>query len=1172
MAALSVVVAMIAVSIASVAAAKTYHDPFDPAVNPAVQSLPGSAPNGPSLRVVLAGGSAQSMKELADASNLARKLFNPGPWIDPIDPDHFREELNRVLASKFSRVEYVYWNSTESGSHVDYVLTLEIRTKYGGHSFAENRVDLEGTLARPGEEQKETLAGHGKSKIGYPAFATPFASARQAAIAEFAQNLTNSRLLADGGNTAVAGPVGNATSTAPSPLGGSDPAPSAGLYAVESDIHFNVLDSVYFDPTSGALALIGHHDDRFKGVGIPYLQYLATLLENPSPKFSLAWTADSNARVDAMLARELTQKESDDQASRLGEWFDSSGQITRTGTLMLPALGIYPISENRAPGDLGLEVQSIGNGHVLITKVNPGSSGERAGLQQMDVIASIRPNHLVFSAHEFRRQVRFAGAGASVEVSYRRHGEHETTTATLDAAADTDPWKDVNNFDLQGLLYRGVGDEQAAEVIQSLGIFNNLTVEKEDDSTYAAFIALIHSLDLDSDFQRLHGSDGNASPSADESYKFGLELSGRLDSVFHFSGSPMQGAFAAGAQSGGGTGGGLKSVFREFHRQMVPKVGEMADRYILRPGVGLQMPPELVEDEYHIHPQMTPQYIGLPQGSLLARLMLASDYLGKQLSNRQDLRGKIPGYQTEVEYQVTHPGTGRRASSAERMWISVAAINAAKSADGRMLAIRDARMRFNIRATDSQGNDLPSQQSDGYEDLLTSRYDQLEQEFPTLHELREAAKLAAVAEWMEKGNPGIRLPAEGRGSWRSPDHVDGLIYIYFTVDLRHQSKIIKIAEGGVSLATPDDNNADRFPVDPTVADVRDSLSSSTMFVRPNSDAARTWPVSEGAGPSTYVADWVVPINGGPRGEEAVVLEARSPNAPSRSQVAVGASSNAIPAGPLVPAGERNPIVVSPSQDLQPWTRAAFERELSTLEARRLRAEDELQKVEANKETINEAAAADARIFQELSEDAVCDALDAAKGIFAVVAPEMQVDLKEHIDALLEVASFSAHGMAAARSEPGSERNSKETLDALVSLSGALTVVPPKGVKPEAWEAFRYSVGDMMKVMKPGEEAPNPAESKSRLERLASDMDKMVESAGNLPAVGPVVTGLRSSGQLVDYGYLELLRHRLSHDRDDLQTAGVVSQTARLYWRLRIEEIKAQEAPYLASLGRRTVAN
>src|ERR1700694_351943 len=201
---------------------------------------------------------------------------------------------------------------------------------------------------------------------------------------------------------------------------------SAGLYGVEPEIPFNVLDNVYYDAKSGQLALIGHHDDRFKGPTIPYLQHLAILLENPKPEFTLTWTPDSTRRVDSLLARELTQQESDEQAARLGKIMDGAG-ITHVGTLMLPALGIYPINENRAPGDLGVEVQSVNGGRVVIMNVKPGSAAEKAGLKPVDFIVSVRPDRPVFFASEFQRQIRFSGAGAQIEVSYERQGVLQST-------------------------------------------------------------------------------------------------------------------------------------------------------------------------------------------------------------------------------------------------------------------------------------------------------------------------------------------------------------------------------------------------------------------------------------------------------------------------------------------------------------------------------------------------------------------------------------------------------------------------------------------------------------------------------------------------------------------------------------------------------------------------
>lgn len=902
---------------ASYARPPTYYDPFDPSRAPADQSVTGSAPAGPSVRVLLSGATRASMKDMADWANFGDEMLNPASLIDQVDPRHIREDLNRILAPRFRSIEYAYADAPPSRTQVDYVLKLDINVTLGKHSLADNSVDLQGVLSGPDGQRAETFAGHGTSTVGFLAFRQHVTEAKQAAFDEFARNLDNSSLLAayrpatpspSGGQTVVA-------DTAPTPPAGNSTAAGGDLYDIESRIPFNVLDSVYFDAASGELALIGHHDDRFKGPAIPYLQYLATLLENPKPEFSLVWTPDSSDRVDAMLARELTQRESDEQAARLGAMIDNSGLISHVGSLMLPPLGIYPVSDNRAPGDLGVEVQSINGGRVVIMKVKPGSAAERAGLKPADFIVSVRPDRPVFFAAEFERQVRFAGAGAQIEVSYQRDGEMRSATAILDAAADPDPWRGVNRYDMIELMYRLAGDPAAADVIAAMGIENAVSAQNVQTARLKSFTGFMHALGMDADFQHLQVVGATSAPPYEDSYNFSLKICRQLDSIFHFAGNPLQNSFESTVRSTHDAAGAFTQAFNQFDVQVKPKIGELFDRLIFRPGVGFQIPPELVEDEYHIHPEMTPEYRGVPADSQLARLMLASDYLGKQLSNRQDLKRKIPGYQTQIEYQITHPEAGHGSNSAFRMWISVAHVNAAQSTDGKVLALRPMQMRFNLRQTDSRANDLPNQQPGGYEDVLTGLYDRFEQEFSTLHELREAAALAAVAVWMQKQNPAIRLPAEGRTAWQGPQTVAGLVYIYLTVNLNHESKVIKIAEGGVSLVPfPMGNGAAVFPTDASVVDLRGTPAMATVFVRPDGAAVRNGSTDTGASP--YVAGWVAPIAGGTAGQNAVVLQTRLaslPNPPSGSvAAAAGSPSEAIPTCKRSEPIQPEPGTVSPA--------------------------------------------------------------------------------------------------------------------------------------------------------------------------------------------------------------------------------------------------------------------
>src|SRR5262249_35107762 len=158
-----------------------YHDPFAPSTSPAAQSIAGQATAGPSLRVVLGGVSAASMKELADFCTSLARWMNPAKSIDQANPQHFQNDLNHILTPRFRSIEYVYANAQGSSPAADYVLTLEIAVKLGKHSFGENHVDLRGVLTAQSGGPTEIFEGHSKTKIGYPAINSHFAEAREKA-------------------------------------------------------------------------------------------------------------------------------------------------------------------------------------------------------------------------------------------------------------------------------------------------------------------------------------------------------------------------------------------------------------------------------------------------------------------------------------------------------------------------------------------------------------------------------------------------------------------------------------------------------------------------------------------------------------------------------------------------------------------------------------------------------------------------------------------------------------------------------------------------------------------------------------------------------------------------------------------------------------------------------
>jgi PDZ domain-containing protein len=587
-----------------------------------------------------------------------------------------------------------------------------------------------------------------------------------------------------------------------------DDASPGGIYTIDADYAFNVLDAVYYDAQSGKLSLAGHVDGRYGGHKTPYLQHLSALLAVDKPEFTLTWTADSEARVDALFNRELTEAETDQIQAGVTNMFDSSGHVNAIGAVTLANLVLSPIAGNRLPGYLGADVDSEG-GAVRVSDVAPGSPAEQAGLAVGDVIQSFdgrAPLHFT----EFRRLVRFSGAGSTVAIAYAREGQVRSTRIVLSADLDQARWKDASRYDALSAMLLDAGETKMANAAYALGVFNDL---QRTAAGGEALGQVLRTLDLGGIYDRLRASgSGGSPPSLQESTEFGRAICSRMDDVFQLSGHPALEAFNLTMAQSSDLGPSLHAGFSAFDRALVPKVGGFLDRLFLRPQ-GVQVPAEVLDAVLHVHPEMVPDYLGLPPNTLLARAMFDGDYLGKRITNSPDLKIRFPRYETQYEFEHTHPGF-YRARSTVRMWTSVAKMDVVQSEDRKTLAFRDARLRFNLREQ-SNHDDLPPQ-AGGYEELLTSLFDDFEREYPTFHELREASKLAAAAAWIHQQSPGVRLPAEGMVRWQGPTKMPGLIYQYLsTPDASYRNaKITWIAEGGSSLVPFPKGDVRDIPVAP----------------------------------------------------------------------------------------------------------------------------------------------------------------------------------------------------------------------------------------------------------------------------------------------------------------------------------------------------------------------
>jgi hypothetical protein len=602
-----------------------------------------------------------------------------------------------------------------------------------------------------------------------------------------------------------------------------------GIYTLDNELNFNVLDSIYYDAAKDQLSLVGHFDPRFQGPRIPYLEHLAVLLESPKPEFTLTWTPDSKKRVDAFLNRHLSKQEGESISEQWGRFFDRNHNLTRVGRYMLPVLGISPIQGNRAPGSLGIEVKAVNVPGVLqVTRVGAGSPGEAMGLKAGNLIQFFQGEPLI-TPDEFYRMVRQSGAGSQVTISYVGVANgaiaQRTVQTTLTADANKDVWLHASRYDVIKALYLAAGDWHAAHAVDVIGIWDRVVKSGQNKRFGNTLVQLlIDALGVrstaDADRQAVQR---HAMTLAAAEYDVMVKMGQAFDSTFHFAGNPVANAYINAVRRTRNVGD-FSPATNEMDRLLVGKIGALMDPIFQR-RQGIQIPPELVEDQFHVHPEMQPEYLGIPGNSQLARAMFAGDYLCKRLMNRPELKRTIPRYQTGFEFEQTHPSF-RHTTGNYRLWISVDKMDTPQSPDGKILAFRNVKMRFNIREQSDSGKDLPNKPG-SYEELLTSLWDNFEIEYPTLHELREAAKLAAAAKWILSKNQSASLPVAGRTHWQGPRKVPGLIFIELAPDATrgmYKTHETIIAEGGVALTPfPQNNihnpNTNPFPPDSSVVNL-----------------------------------------------------------------------------------------------------------------------------------------------------------------------------------------------------------------------------------------------------------------------------------------------------------------------------------------------------------------
>jgi hypothetical protein len=547
---------------------------------------------------------------------------------------------------------------------------------------------------------------------------------------------------------------------------------SSGVYLLEQDLTFNVLDYVYVDPDSGQLTLVGHRDYRYGGGRIPYLQHLATLLENSGPQFTLPTTPESRVRANEVIDRKRTPEDRKRIVKTWSKIIDANGKITRTGTLMLPSFGVYNTLNGKKPGWLGVNTVRIKDDQLRVTKVQSDSPADRAGIRIGDEILGSGSGTLI-NPTELTRAVRFSGAGSEFQLYVMSEGDASWKKVILGAFTG-DPWAHFTRHDFIEAVFRRAGEGSRASVIHWIGMIDRQVESGAEETSDMPMNMLFTETGTMKLARKLYKKvEAGEMTQAEKTKQVGQAFFLGIDRIFGFPDSPTQGVYDH-IHRQSGFAAAWEAGNKELEKQLESVFGKALDKLWAQPE-GIRIPPELVYEAFGVRPEATPKYIDLDRESLLARTMFRADYLTKSLMETPALARKLPKYQTLFAYERTHPKE-RRGSGRLHVWVSIGDVDVAQSKDGRTLRTRSATMQFNIRKKDKSGKSVPGKVS-GYEDLLTSLYDDFSREFPVLHELRECAKLVVAVQWIREKAPFLKLPRKGLEKWRGPDKVTGFFYV-----------------------------------------------------------------------------------------------------------------------------------------------------------------------------------------------------------------------------------------------------------------------------------------------------------------------------------------------------------------------------------------------------------
>ncbi|MCM8760582.1 MAG: hypothetical protein NC933_00340, partial [Candidatus Omnitrophica bacterium] len=172
---------------------------------------------------------------------------------------------------------------------------------------------------------------------------------------------------------------------------------------------------------------------------------------------------------------------------------------------------------------------------------------------------------------------------------------------------------------------------------------------------------------------------------------------------------------------------------------------------------------------------------GVDSNSALARILYEADYAGKTFILRPELFDNIPGHITYSEY-LTKKMKGKKITSSVTIdasfWFEPKRVQMRVSPDKKIVSFGDSEIAFTTRMDELRGMD-PQQLKELavlYRDWCahyTDKYEEYCRVVLAFHKLREAAKVIALARWLNGEKIAVNLDGVAQERWDRPAKITG---------------------------------------------------------------------------------------------------------------------------------------------------------------------------------------------------------------------------------------------------------------------------------------------------------------------------------------------------------------------------------------------------------------